>query len=422
MTDQVAANVRRSRDSADSLLLGLQRDAIRYFIDNQLAHGLMLDRQRNHGRRKFTGLCSLSATGMGLIALALASSAEHRMLTRAQACKRIKRALRTALNLPQVGGMLPHFVDARTLAPAGSDPIATVDAAWLFTGALWAAEFLGDDELTALANQLCDRVDWLSWGDGGPVPRLHHGAGAQGKKLASVWDRFNAETVCMYLLGIGAKKNALPAACLHSLDLAHGCLPKDGPVEEQSCFISADLGLFVFQYGLEMLDPCQLPSVNGAHLLDECVKAVRANYAFCRKHRMRYQTFQTFWGLSAGDGPCNAPCIDAYRAYSPEHDLDGTAHITATLASIGVWPDLVRQNLDAAESPQWRHIRGRYGYSNVNVDHNFVSRDVVGIDIGAAMFALENVLFADRVRKVFMRTPVIRRALRRLHAFGQERA
>jgi hypothetical protein len=102
--------------------------------------------------------------------------------------------------------------------------------------------------------------------------------------------------------------------------------------------------------------------------------------------------------------------------------MDGTAHITASLASIGVWPELVRRNLDAAESPKWRHIRGRYGYSNINVDRSFVSRDVVGIDIGAAMFALENALFADRVRNVFMRTPVIRRALRRLNAGSRKQA
>ena len=43
-----------------------------YFLDNQAAGGLILDRQANHGPRRPHGLCSIAATGMGFIALALA--------------------------------------------------------------------------------------------------------------------------------------------------------------------------------------------------------------------------------------------------------------------------------------------------------------------------------------------------------------
>src|SRR5262249_51452435 len=63
-----------------SLLLRLQRLALRYFLENQLAGGLVLDRQRNHGPRAASGLCSTAATGMGLIALALAAAPPYRLL------------------------------------------------------------------------------------------------------------------------------------------------------------------------------------------------------------------------------------------------------------------------------------------------------------------------------------------------------
>lgn len=388
----------------------LQRKAFAYFLDNQLEHGLVLDRQRNRGRRKYTGLCSTSATGMGLIALALASSQEHALISRYDARTRIKRVLRTSLQqLASINGMLPHFADARTLSAVGTDAISTIDSAWLFAGALWAAEYFSDDpELVKLANTLYERVDWTAWLNDASAPLLHHGADIQGRTLPSVWDRYNAETAFMYVLGIGAPEHALPASSWFALDPAFGKLG-------DRTIISADLGLFVFQYSLELLDICEFPQVAGIDMLDQCVKATRANYEFCRQHRGQYQTYQTFWGLSAGDGPCEAPCTDAYRAYSPADSVDGTAHVTATLASIGNCRQLVMQNVAAAAQPRWKHVLGRYGYSNINVDRGFVSRDVVGIDIGAALLALENTLYEERVRRVFMRTTAVRRALRRLN-------
>ena len=57
-----------ARDRA--FLLNLQRRALLYFLDNQTPAGLMLDRQSNFGPRRRSGLCSLTATGMGFIAVA----------------------------------------------------------------------------------------------------------------------------------------------------------------------------------------------------------------------------------------------------------------------------------------------------------------------------------------------------------------
>jgi hypothetical protein len=59
----------------------LQTLALRYFLDNQTADSIFLDRQSNHGLRRFTGLRSTSASGMGLIAVAVGSgvSSRHRV-------------------------------------------------------------------------------------------------------------------------------------------------------------------------------------------------------------------------------------------------------------------------------------------------------------------------------------------------------
>lgn len=408
MTANLAAPSCGYRGSAGALLQRLEKESIQYFVDNQLGHGLILDRQRNFARRGKTGLCSISATGMGLIALALAGEPEFAVLSRRESRKRIARALRTALTLRHINGMMPHFVDSRSLAPVGSDAISTIDSAWLLAGALWAAEFTGVPQIRRLVRALVARVNWNAWTNGAPAPLLRHGASVSGTYLTSVWDRFNAETAFMYLLAIGADETkALPASSWNALELFTGTLGS-------RTFISSDLGLFTFQYSHLLLDGAKLPPVKGKNLLAESIEGTLANREFCAALREQYRTFQTFWGVSAGDGPPNHPSgPDEYRAYDPQ-SVDGTSHIEATVASLEVAPEHVLANLMNAEEPQWKRLHGRYGYSNVNVDRNFVSRDVVGIDVGAALFALDNTLHNGRVRKVFMRVQPVRRALHRL--------
>jgi hypothetical protein len=116
--------------------------------------------------------------------------------------------------------------------------------------------------------------------------------------------------------------------------------------------------------------------------------------------------------LSAGDGPGNAPELDTYRCYAPSGPVDGTAHLTATLGAISHRPDAVLENLRNAEAYGATAARGRYGFSNVN--DRWIGRDMVGIDAGAAVLALDNFLFRDRVRSAFHSLPSVQRGLKRM--------
>ena len=145
-------------------LLGLQRQALRYFLDNQTPGGLVRDRQANQGPLMPRGWCSTAATGMGLIALSLAAAPPYRMLSRAEAVGRVRTALDAALErIPADQGMMPHFLDSATDEPRGHDVFSTVDSSWLVAGALWAAAFLEDAALESLADRLYHRVDWQHW-------------------------------------------------------------------------------------------------------------------------------------------------------------------------------------------------------------------------------------------------------------------
>jgi hypothetical protein len=395
-----------------ALLLQLQRQALEYFLDNQTSGGLCLDRQSNHGPRRAHGLCSTASTGMGFIALALASAPPHELLPGPDAAQRIGATLEMVLDrLPHDGGMVPHFLDPATGEIHGNDYFSTVETAWLTAGALWAAAFLSHPHIERLAARLYDRIDWLSWTAPDHSPQsglLRHGKDRQGRFLHSCWDRLNGETAFMYVMAAGSTEGqAVPAASWSSLK------PFYGTVAGRR-FNNADLGLFVFQYGLDLLDLKTWTAPGSVDLRTEARTAAEANYLACREASANFVTYQSYWGLSAGDGPGNELGQDIYRCYAPWGPVDGTAHLTATLASVAHYPSAVMHNLRQAETDDRLVTRGRYGFSNVNMDRNWVAKDMVGIDAGAAVLALDNFLAQDRVRTVFHSLPCVANGLLRL--------
>ena len=395
-----------------SLLLRLQRLALRYFLDYQLAGGLVLDRQRNHGPRAASGLCSTAATGMGLIALALAAAPPYRLLPRSEAVARIRAALETAwTRLPHTCGIVPHFVHPDGVTPAGSDPRSTIDSAWLLAGGLWAAQFLREPALERLAGRLYDRVDWRHWtapdvpGVGG---LLCHGEGRDGRFLRWTWDRRNGETIHLYVLAAGAAEGrALAPAAWDALRPCYGAVAG-------LRFNNADLGLFVFQYGLDLLDLAAWRPPGEMDLEAEAAVAAEANRRTCRQRADAFRTYRRFWGLSAGDGPGAGGARPAYRCYSPAGPIDGTAHLTATLASAARHPAAVLENVQQALRDRALGACGRYGLSSVNLDRGWVGPDMIGIDAGAAVLALDNLLMAGRVRAVFHQVGCVRAGCERL--------
>jgi hypothetical protein len=391
-------------------LLHLQRQALHYFLDNQFSHGLMLDRQHNHGPLRSHGWCSTATTGMGMIALAVASMPPHQLLTPSAAATRIAAGLLTALEkLPHDRGIVPHFVDSASHMVCGDDHLSTVDSAWLVAGALTAGALLQDAQVQALAEQLYERIDWAHWTAPDVIDfqgLLRHGKGPDGQFLPCSWDRLNGETVFMYVLAAGAEdERAIPGNPWLMLRPCYGTVAG-------MRFCSADLGLFVFQYGLDLLDLRRWRAPGEIDLAAEARLATEANLRFCRELACHFATYRRHWGLSAGDGPGNAPALDTYRCYAPSGPVDGTAHLTATLGAIAHRPDAVLENLRNAETDRATTARGRYGFSNVN--DRWVGRDMVGIDAGAAMLALDNFLFQDRVRSAFHSLPSVQRGLKRM--------
>src|SRR5262249_5454686 len=76
-------------------------------------------------------------------------------------------------------------------------------------------------------------------------------------------------------------------------------------------------------------------------------------------------------------------------------------HLTATLASTARHPAAVLENVQQALRDRSLGALGHYGLSSVNLDRGWVGPDMIGIDAGAAVLALDNLLMAGRVRAVF---------------------
>ena len=412
--------------SEREILQGLQKQYIQYFLDNQCgeeAHetvrDLVLDRQRNFGQRyKEPPVISSSTSGYACCGIALAY--KHGLISREEAVSRIKRLLTAALALPHEKGIGPHFVNVKDGSNTAIDKYSTVDWGWLLVGAGWSAQHLQSEELEVLFQELYKRVQWQYWTHESESGLLRHGRHLDGRLLSSCWDRANAETLVLYLLATGAHNDALPATVWQKLEPQW--------VEVRGIKIaSGDLGLFTHQWGLELFPAEPLTKVIGIDLMAEHAKAVQAELDLKRESGL--------WGISAGDEPCDEGTdqtggISTVIRYA-EHSLganDQTFNITASIASIGVNPRAVLQNLEKVKESEQRYSRrimGRYGPSNFKICKKgdkeilLIGSDAVGVDVGAAMLAIENVIGDNDVRNTFRKLPCIQRATERMAAVAK---
>lgn len=392
-----------SREELETVL----RAGLRYFVENQTAEGLFLDRQRNHGEpyNNHEVPCSISASGMGMIALPLAI--KYGLLSREEAIDRCRLCMETALNrLPEDHGLFPHFVQGSALKAWGEDAISTIDSSWLIAGAGCSAEQLQDARLQSLASQLYERVNWRYWqASDDPSAGISHGKDGQGNFLYSHWDTLSSESAFMYVLAAGADENKciFPDAW-NALDPAIDEL-------EGIRFGSAKLGMYLHQCGEVLLDSALYQNPGPHDLLEHQRSAALAHVLLARKFARQYRTFMELWGVSAGDAPGSGASRSMYEINTP-HKHDGTVHVTASIAFCAHRTADVLRNIRNALKLET--VWGRYGFSNVNLDAGWRSDDMVGFDAGVTALATANLLDDHAVHKAFHAQPHVQRGLARL--------
>lgn len=389
--------------SPADLFQTLQRKAFDYFW--QEAHpgtGLVKDRAGNFLADDYQ-IASIAATGFGLAALPV--GVEHGWITRQAGHDRALLTMSFVRDrLRHEHGWLYHFMDWRTGERVWRCEISSIDTALFLAGALLAGEYFGGEART-LSDELYRRVDfqWMLT-DGGARPNeklIGHGWKPESGFLKNRWNNYS-EHLILNLLALGSPTHPIPADCWEAWERNAG--------EYKGLKTFACAPLFTHQYSQAFIDFRGKRDRQGFDYFESSVKKTKADRQFCIDQSGAFKTYSSnVWGLSACDMPDGGYTANGAPPGEPVHN--GTIAPWVTAASLPFAPDLVEPAIVHMRQRFHSQLWGRYGFSNgFNLDKNWFAKDVIGIDLGAALLLIEN----HRTGKVwdwFMKAPAIRNAI-----------
>jgi hypothetical protein len=388
----------RMSPSDTRLLETIEHAGVQYFLEQtDSATGLVRDRAPNH-LAPATAPASLAATGFGLSAWCVADA--RGWLAPGEAARRVHTTLAFAADrLEHVHGWFFHFVDPATGAHVRGSEVSTIDTALFLQGALLAREYLGDEQTRELVDRIYRRIDWRWAQDGGLTLTL--GWKPRTGFIPYRWDSYS-ELMGMYLLGLGAPANPLPAESWEAWRRPRATIAG-------RTFISCP-PLFTHQYAHAWFD---FRGRRDAHAdyWQNSVDATLAQRDWCAAQSHRYAHWShTLWGLTASDGP------NGYRAWgtpqtAADDESDGTLVPCAPAGSLPFAPDECLEALHAMRAFDGGRAWGRYGFADAfNPETGWVANDVIGIDVGITIVMTEN-LRSGLVWRCFMRAPEVQRGM-----------
>lgn len=389
--------------SDEALLTAVEWRAFRFFWEQTDSFtGLTLDRAWNRGPKHAYTVASIASTGYALSALAV--GVKHGWIDSGAAYRRALLTLRFVLGkLPNVHGWCYHFIDWRTGERQWSSEVSTIDTTLLMEGALVAGRFWKGTEVERLANSVYDRADW-TWvrTNDGSKPRkltVSHGWTPERGFISSEWDQY-CESMSLYLLGLGSRTNPLPRGSWAAWGR--------NVVEYGGMKTLAGGPIFMHQMAHGYFDFRDSRDSLGWDYWVSSTQATLINRQFCIDQMKTSKTYApNVWGINANDYP------DGYKAFSAPGDEDGTVSPTGAIASVTFTPELSKAAAQAIYRQFGDKLWGRYGFGNAfNVDRNWYDQDVIGIDLGMAMIAIENHR-TGLIWRLMSSQPAIRRAWKR---------
>ena len=372
------------KSSDKQLLEEVQRRAVRFFWEKaDSTTGLVNDRANNFGPDDGT-VASIASTGYGLAALPIA--VERGWVDRSEAAARARITLRFLLMMPDQHGWLVHFVDRKTGERVWKSEYSSIDTALLMIGALVCGQYFGNENATAdiatLSDKLYRRLDWhwMLTNDGAQPQKkvLSHGWQPETGFITNNYADYS-EAILLYLLGLGAPARPLPHSAWNAFER---------PLQPYAGIEWLKAGpIFIHQMPYGYFDLRDQRDRLGFDYWVSSTNAMKIHRQYCIDHAGERQTYALgFWGLNASDGP------GGYVAYGVSGDPDdGTVSPTGAICSITFIPELA---ISAARSLYERNagaLWGNYGFVNAfNIDRNWSSSVVIGIDLGMALLAIEN--------------------------------
>ncbi len=356
----------------------LQHSGFEYFWKESVSEtGLVKDACYAYGEDAMP-MASIASVGFGLSYICVAE--KHQWITHDEAYGRTLNIMRFFHDKAENHkGFFYHFYDLRTGERSGDCELSSIDTGLLLYGMITAKEFYPGTEVSTLAQDILDRVEW-NWMQ---LPNGLISMGWSPEKpvlMSACWGGYD-EGVMLYPLAIGSK--------------THPILPKSWDSVRRDVITykghrhvagSGKNALFTHQYPQVWLDLRNYRDKKGINYFQNSVEATLANRDWCIDHRNQFKTFHAgYWGLTASYGP------NGYNVNGAPNSLsNGTVAPTAALGSYVFTPKLSMEsarNFFKLKDQLW----GKYGFvDGFNLDKNWYSNRYVGIDQGPIVLMIEN--------------------------------
>ncbi len=375
------------------------------------ANGLIADRHNNWAGGWSPGahdFCSTAVVGFGLTAICIAES--RGWITYQEAYDRVLTTLKTYMyDIEEINGFFYHWLDMNTGQRWDSCELSSIDSGLFYMGALFAGQYFKGTEIETLADEIYRRVNWQWMTNGSVWDQQFVCMGwkpwNEGGFLNAWWNGY-CESPIVDLLAIGSPTYPKDVACWTEM------LRNWGTYAGYS-MITAPC-LFTHQYHHLWID-FRNKKYDEVDYFENSKKATLANRQFCIDNMGTYSTYgPKSWGLSAGDSPPPPDPPQNYAFYTSE---PGGSYHNGTIVPVTVGGSVMFGIPETIETLknfyfQYKHfLWGRYGFCNsYNVDRDWVSPDVIGIDQGAIFISIENYR-TGMPWNTFMQIPYVTSAL-----------
>lgn len=373
------------------------------------ANGLVPDRSATGSA------CSIAAVGFGLTAIGI--GIDHGWITRTQGVARVLTTLNTFLQGSQgtgttgiIGykGWFYHFLDMNTALRAPGSELSSIDTTLLLAGILYAKQYFNstnsdETSLRTMADAIFNRVDW-NWMAQGTSAVAMGWQPATGFTGFGNWIGYD-EGMILYLLGLGAATNPLPASAWSYWTSGY-----TWATYYSQSFIPFP-PLFGHEYSHCWVDfrhvaDSYMNSHNSTYF-ENSRRATLAQRAYCIANPLNRTGYSgTNWGLTACDGP------NGYAAHGapPALNDDGTIAPTAAGGAMAFTPEYSVPTLRHFYDFR-RNIWTAYGFRDAfNLSAQWYGPDELGIDQGPIVIMIENYR-TQRPWRLFMQNAEIQRGL-----------
>jgi hypothetical protein len=374
----------------------LERANFQYFWDQTNPQtGLTKDRCNTRANDSGT-VASIAATGFGLTATCIGQW--RGFIPWAQGLERVLATLHSLwAKLPNHRGFFYHWADINTGERVWDSEVSSVDTTMLLCGVLTCRQHFPSAEVTALAEQIFDRVDWTWLSE--DTALLPHGWTPEVGFLPYRWDYYS-ELMMMYLLGMGSTTYPLKADTWNAW--------KRLTFEYEGMrYIGSFAPLFVHQYSQAWFD-FRGKRDKYADYFQNSVVATEVHRQFCIELGKQFPDYsEDLWGITASDSRNGYVIWGGPPAIGP---IDGTVATSASAGSLPFLPQPVMRVLRNIRN-KYPAAWSKYGFVNAfNPLTNWYDTDVIGIDTGITMLMAEN-LRTGFVWNTFMKNEEARRGM-----------